>query len=527
MKILEIKNLTIVNKNTNQILLDNISFILDKGSTLGIVGESGSGKTLTGLSILGLLDKSVFEITQGSIIYDGIDILGLSEDEIQKIRTKSISIVFQEPMLSLNPVQKISTQLSEVIKLHIDDNPLSQNSIAQDILVKTGLDNTQKILDSYPHMLSGGQRQRIMIAIALVCNPDILIADEPTTALDVTLQLQILELLNGIKQEKNMSMVLISHDLDLIKNYADKVIILKNGMILEEGLTSKVFSQPINSYTKDLIASSPQKLVSENCESSRLLNIESVSCKFPINNAFFSKNRKYFTALENVSLYINSGETIGLVGESGSGKTTLGLSIMQLLNYSGSIYLDNLELSSLPSKQLRESRCDYQIVFQDPYSSLSPRMTIFEILSEGIISFNSNISKRELLRICSELIKEVGLEKSMLYRYPHQFSGGQRQRIAIARALSMKPKLIIFDEPTSALDVIVQKNILKLIVDLQKKHSLSYCFISHDLKVISSISHRIYVIKDSRIIETNNTDELISNPQNDYTKKLIESSFIV
>ena len=527
MKILEIKNLTIVNKNTNQILLDNISFILDKGSTLGIVGESGSGKTLTGLSILGLLDKSVFEITQGSIIYDGINILGLSEDEIQKIRTKSISIVFQEPMLSLNPVQKISTQLSEVIKLHIDDNPLSQNSIAQDILVKTGLDNTQKILDSYPHMLSGGQRQRIMIAIALVCNPDILIADEPTTALDVTLQLQILELLNGIKQEKNMSMVLISHDLDLIKNYADKVIILKNGMILEEGLTSKVFSQPINSYTKDLIASSPQKLVSESCESSRLLNIESVSCKFPVNNAFFSKNRKYFTALENVSLYINSGETIGLVGESGSGKTTLGLSIMQLLNYSGSIYLDNLELSSLPSKQLRESRCDYQIVFQDPYSSLSPRMTIFEILSEGIISFNSNISKRELLRICSELIKEVGLEKSMLYRYPHQFSGGQRQRIAIARALSMKPKLIIFDEPTSALDVIVQKNILKLIVDLQKKHSLSYCFISHDLKVISSISHRIYVIKDSRIIETNNTDELISNPQNDYTKKLIESSFIV
>ena len=527
MSILEIKNLTIVNKSTRQILLNDISLVLDKGTTLGIVGESGSGKTLTGLSILGLLDKSVFETINGSIIYNGIDILQLSELQIQKLRTKSISIVFQEPMLSLNPVQKISTQLNEVIKLHIDSDPFQQKTIARDILSKTGLDDAQKILDSYPHMLSGGQRQRIMIAIALVCNPDILIADEPTTALDVTLQLQILELLNNIKQEKGMSMLLISHDLDLIKNYADKVIILKNGMILEEGLTSRVFDQPENSYTKELITSTPQKLISENNESNRLLNINNVSCKFPVNNTFFSKNRKYFTALENISLYINSGETIGLVGESGSGKTTLGLSIMQLLNYSGNIYLDKLNLSSLSSEQLRESRCDFQIVFQDPYSSLSPRMTILEILSEGIVSFNADITKTEILKKCSDLIEEVGLDVSMLERYPHQFSGGQRQRIAIARALSMKPKLIIFDEPTSALDVIVQKNILKLIVNLQEKYSLSYCFISHDLKVISSISHRIYVIKDSKIVETNNTDELMSNPQCDYTKKLIQSSFIV
>ena len=527
MSILVVKNLTVVNINTNQILLDNISFVLEKGRTLGIVGESGSGKTLTGLSILGLLDKNVFKVKKGSIIYNGVDILKLSESQLQKIRTKSISIVFQEPMLSLNPVQKISTQLNEVIRLHLISDPSKEHTIAEEILIKTGLDNTQKILDSYPHMLSGGQRQRIMIAIALVCNPDILIADEPTTALDVTLQLQILELLSKIKKEKNMSMLLISHDLDLIKNYTDKVLILRNGVVLEEGTTLNVFKQPTNDYTKALIASSPEKLVKEKEHSNRLIQLENIGCKFPVNTAFFEKNRKYFTALNDINLYINSGETIGLVGESGSGKTTLGLSIMQLLNYSGNIYLNKIKLSSLSSEELRESRRDYQIVFQDPYSSLSPRMTISEILSEGIISFNNNISQTSLLRKCSELLSEVGLDPSMSQRYPHQFSGGQRQRIAIARALSMKPKLIIFDEPTSALDVIVQKNILKLIVDLQEKYSLSYCFISHDLKVISSISHRIYVIKDSKIVETNTTDELISNPQSDYTKKLIESSFIV
>ena len=526
MKILEIKNLTVLNRKTKEILLNNISFKLNQGEILGIVGESGSGKTLTGLSILGLLDKSIFTIQSGSIIYNDIDILKLSDSQIQKIRTKSISVVFQEPMLSLNPVQKISAQLIEVIKIHMNYSSNEQIKVARDILVKTGLNDTQKILDSYPHMLSGGQRQRIMIAIALVCKPEILIADEPTTALDVTLQLQILELLKNIKSENNMSMLLISHDLDLIKNYADKVIILKNGILLEEGSSFKIFNTPNHEYTKSLINSRPEKLVNKKIESEVLLDIQNLSCRFPINNAFFNKNKKYFTALSEINFHINLGETIGLVGESGSGKTTLGLSIMQLLNYSGKIFLNNVDLSSLALGKLRESRKDYQIVFQDPYSSLSPRMNILEILSEGILSFN-NISESEILKKCSDLMSEVGLEPSMLKRYPHQFSGGQRQRIAIARALSMKPKLIIFDEPTSALDVLVQKNILKLIIDLQNKYGLSYCFISHDLKVISAISHRIYVIKDSKIVESNNTDELISNPKNDYTRKLIQSSFII
>ncbi len=526
MSILEIKNLTVINKNSKQLLLDNINLILNEGEILGIVGESGSGKTLTGLSVLNLLDPSIFDIVSGSIIYKDINILELSHESIKKIRTKDISIVFQEPMLSLNPVQKISTQIIEVIKLHITRDKTKQILIAEDILLKTGLADMRKVLDSYPHMLSGGQRQRVMIAIALVCNPDILIADEPTTALDVTLQLQILELLKNIKDEFNMSMLLISHDLDLIKNYTDKVIILRNGKLLEEGSTSDIFNQPKHSYTRDLIASKPEKLIIENVKPNTILKIEDVTCRFPINNAFFKKNKKYFTALDDVNIILNSGETIGIVGESGSGKTTLGLTIMQLLNYSGNIFLDSIKLSSLSSKELRKSRCDYQIVFQDPYSSLSPRMTILEILSEGMLAFDDNLQQSDILERCSNLLVEVGLDHSMLSRYPHQFSGGQRQRIAIARALSMKPKLIIFDEPTSALDVIVQKNILKLIVSLQKKYSLSYLFISHDLKVISSISHRVYVIKDSKIIETNDTDKLLSNPQNDYTKQLIESSFI-
>ena len=354
MKILEVKNLTVLNRHTNEVLLNNISFKLNQGEILGIVGESGSGKTLTGLSVLGLLDKSVFNIKHGSIIYNNIDILKLSDTELQKIRTRSISVVFQEPMLSLNPVQKISTQLIEVIKLHMNHNADERIKVARDILAKTGLNDTQKILDSYPHMLSGGQRQRIMIAIALVCKPEILIADEPTTALDVTLQLQILELLKNIRTENNMSMLLISHDLDLIKNYADRVIILKNGVLLEEGSSFEIFNMPNHEYTKLLIDSSPEKLITEKKQSEILLEIQNLNCRFPVNNAFFKKNKKYFTALSDINFHINLGETIGLVGESGSGKTTLGLSIMQLLDYSGKIFLNNVDLSLLSPEKLRE-----------------------------------------------------------------------------------------------------------------------------------------------------------------------------
>ena len=526
MKILEIKNFSLKNKKNNIFLLNNISLTLNKGETLGIVGESGSGKTLMGLSVTGLLDPSVFEVVSGEIIYNSKNLLTCPDEYLRKIRTKKISMIFQEPMLSLNPVQTIKGQLHEVIKLHVTKIQKDIDYLSKEIIVKTGLDDVDKILSSYPHMLSGGQRQRVMIAIALVCKPDILIADEPTTALDVTLQLQILDLLNNFKIENSMSMILVSHDLDLIKNYSDHIVILNNGLIVEEGLTRDVFGKPKNEYTKKLISSKPDRIITRRSGDKKILETKNLSCRFPLNNPFFIKNKKYFTALSNINIHVNVAETIGIVGESGSGKTTLAMAIMQLLNYDGNIIFDNKDLSILSNKDIRKHRDNFQIVFQDPFSSLSPRLNILEILSEGLVAFNKNIKHDELLDICTSLLSEVGLSSDMLSRYPHQFSGGQRQRIAIARALSMKPKLIIFDEPTSALDVIVQKNILELIVSLQEKYSLSYCFISHDLKVIKSISHRIYVIKDSEIVETNSTENILNHPINDYTKSLIKSSFL-
>jgi|TARA_B110001454_G_scaffold218110_1_gene245157 microcin C transport system ATP-binding protein len=526
MKILEIKNFSLKNKKNNIFLLNNISLTLNKGETLGIVGESGSGKTLMGLSVTGLLDPSVFEVVSGEIIYNSKNLLTCPDEYLRKIRTKKISMIFQEPMLSLNPVQTIKGQLHEVIKLHVTKIKKDIDYLSKEIIVKTGLDDVDKILSSYPHMLSGGQRQRVMIAIALVCKPDILIADEPTTALDVTLQLQILDLLNNFKIENSMSMILVSHDLDLIKNYSDHIVILNNGSIVEEGLTRDVFEKPKNEYTKKLISSKPDRIITRISGDKKILETKNLSCKFPLNNPFFIKNKKYFTALSNINIHVNVAETIGIVGESGSGKTTLAMAIMQLLNYDGNIIFDNKDLSVLSNKDIRKHRDNFQIVFQDPFSSLSPRLNILEILSEGLVAFNKNIKHDELLGICTSLLSEVGLSNDMLSRYPHQFSGGQRQRIAIARALSMKPKLIIFDEPTSALDVIVQKNILELIVSLQEKYSLSYCFISHDLKVIKSISHRIYVIKDSEIVETNSTENILNHPTSDYTRSLIKSSFL-
>ena len=526
MKILEIKNLSLKSKKTNVLLLNNINLRLNKGETLGIVGESGSGKTLMGLSVTGLLDSSIFEVVSGEIIYNNKNLLVCPDEHLRQIRTKKISMIFQEPMLSLNPVQTIKGQLHEVIKLHVTKIQKDIDYLSKEIIIKTGLDNVDKTLSSYPHMLSGGQRQRVMIAIALVCKPDILIADEPTTALDVTLQLQILDLLNDFKTENNMSMILVSHDLDLIKSYADHMVILNNGLIVEEGSTKDIFEKPKNEYTKKLISSKPEKIITKKPGDKKILETKNLSCKFPLNNPFFMSNKKYFTALSNVNIHVNTAETIGIVGESGSGKTTLAMAIMQLLNYDGNIIFDNKDLSVLSNKSIRQFRNNFQIVFQDPFSSLSPRLNILEILSEGLVAFNKNVKHDELLDICASLLSEVGLSSDMLSRYPHQFSGGQRQRIAIARALSMKPKLIIFDEPTSALDVIVQKNILELIVSLQEKYSLSYCFISHDLKVIKSISHRIYVIKDSKIVETNSTENILNHPKSDYTKSLIKSSFL-
>ena len=528
MNILEVKNLTVTAKNdpSQKKLLDSISFDLKQGQTLGIVGESGSGKTLTGLSITKLLDADVFNIKNGEIYFNDKEVLSLSNEEIRSIRGNKISMVFQEPMLSLNPVQTIQTQLEEIIKLHVTTNKSEVKNLSDKMLIKTGLTNSKKILESYPYMLSGGQRQRVMIAIALVCNPDILIADEPTTALDVTLQLQILELLKSLQQEREMSLILISHNLDLIKRYADKILILKNGHEIEQGTVNEIFTNPKNDYTKELIESTPKRLVNNLSERKPILEVDKLECKFLTENSFFEKRKKFFTALRNINITINEGETIGIVGESGSGKTTLGLAILQLLSYDGSIKFNQKNLKNMSKEELRKNRKNFQIVFQDPFSSLSPRLTIKEILSEGINELKEHHSPLNADETCKKLLLEVGLDANMLSRYPHQFSGGQRQRIAIARALSMRPKLIILDEPTSALDVLVQKNILELLASIQKKHSISYCFISHDLKVVRAISHRIYILKESKIIESNDAEAIFVSPKTNYTKNLIKSSFL-
>ena len=528
MNILEVRNLTVINKDHShkRKFLNSISFSLAFGQTLGIVGESGAGKTLIGLAITKLLDPAIFKIETGHIFFKGEDIFKFEEKRLQSIRGNDISMIFQEPMLSLNPVQTVEQQLGEMIRLHLSTNQSIIKNLSEKIILQTELKDTEKILNSYPYMLSGGQRQRVMIAMALVCNPDILIADEPTTALDVTLQLQILELLKTFKKNKEMSLILISHDLDLVKKYADKIIILKDGNLIEEGKTANIFDNPKHSYTKELISSSPKRLVGNPPNTSKLLEVNNLNCQFLIKNSIFESRKKYFSALNNINISINQGETIGIVGESGSGKTTLAHAILQLLSYQGSVIFDNKNLTTMTKDELRLNRKNFQIVFQDPFSSLSPRLTIKEILSEGIEIFNKGMSDLDINEFCTQLLAEVSLDEDMLSRYPHQFSGGQRQRIAIARALSMKPKLIILDEPTSSLDVLVQKNILELLVSLQKKYSISYCFISHDLKVVRSIAHRIYIIKDASIVECNTTDQIFSNPKSTYTQELIESSFM-
>ena len=524
-KLLEIENLTIdfTDPLHRKNIINNISLQLTKGEILGLVGESGSGKSITGLAINSLLDKKKFITKKGKIFFEGQNVLEKSEEDLLKIRGNKISMIFQEPMLSLNPVQSLRTQICEVIKLHLTNDESKFQDIIESIFSKCGLECNNKILNSYPHMLSGGQRQRAMIAISVVCKPKLLIADEPTTALDVTLQLQVLGLLKKLSKENGMSLILISHDLDLIKNYSDNVAIMKDGKIEETNSTSEIFNNPQSSYTKRLMNCRPERMIDGSRCNQELLRINNLNCRFLTKNSLFKTKRKYFHALTDINLSLNIGETLGVVGESGSGKSTLAMSILQLLNYQGQIIFDGLSLEKMSKEDLRNQRKDFQIVFQDPYSSLSPRLSILEILSEGL-SVYGDYTQAQLLTLCEELLNEVGLESSMLYRYPHQFSGGQRQRIAIARAISLKPKLVIMDEPTSALDVVVQKNILDLIISIQKKYNLSYIFISHDIKVVSAISHKICVLKKSEIVEQGETISILENPQSDYTQQLIRST---
>ena len=522
MSILEFKKLNIGLKNTNANLVSNLSFELDRGEALGIVGESGSGKSLTALSALGLLNDNIFN-SSGEIIFEDNNIFDLTSNELSAIRGNKLSMIFQEPMLSLNPVKSLRSQIDECIEL--SNHKLTLNDI-HETLISVGLTDIDKILSSYPHMLSGGQRQRFMIAMSIIRKPRVIIADEPTTALDVTLQKQILDMLITLKSDLDMSMILISHDINLIKKYCDRIIVMKEGKLLESNTTSNIFSNPQHEYTKELVNFKTPTYRNTIIDTKQLvLETDKLNCKYLTKDSLFKHKRLYYTALENINIYIKEGESVGIVGESGSGKTTLAMSIMHLLSYEGNIKICQ-DIDKTQINLDRKLRKNFQIIFQDPFSSLSPRMTIMQILSEGVKSLLDITDKHIIHRMCKSILRDVGLDEDMLYRYPQEFSGGQRQRIAIARALILQPKLLILDEPTSALDVLVQESIVKLLLNLQKKYNLSYCFISHDLHLIRKICHRTYVMKDANIIEEGVTKEVFENPSEKYTQELIDSSFI-
>lgn len=509
----------------SQVLFD-VSFSIDKGKTCALVGESGSGKSVTALSILRLLEYSSRITNKGSIRFEGHEIFDLTEEEIRAIRGNQIAMIFQEPMTSLNPVYSIGNQLIEPLMEHRSMNRKEAEKEAIHLLERTGIENPEERLRVFPHQLSGGQRQRVIIAMALACRPTLLIADEPTTALDVTIQAQILDLIQDIQQEFGMAVLLITHDLPMVKRIADTVYIMKNGRIVEHGSTKNIFDTPTDPYTIHLMSSIPQGSSAKKADSDVLLEIKDLNCHFHLKSGWvspFKRKIKTIKAVDQVSLSIPKGTTCGIIGESGSGKTTLGMAILRLVKSEGSILFDNNHLNSFSSKEMLPQRKKIQVVFQDPYSSLSPRLNIFQIVSEGLKIHYPEANREERQLAVNKVLEEVELKADMAYRYPHEFSGGQRQRIAIARALILKPKLLILDEPTSALDMTIQAQIIKLLKKLQEKYQMTYLFISHDLRVVRALSDQIIVMRNGQIIESGLAGETFSNPQHEYTKTLFRS----
>lgn len=524
--LLEIDNLSVTfNVGKKEIkAVRGVSFHIDKGQTFGLVGESGAGKSATAHSIMKLLPDYT-SYPSGEIIFDGQNVLTMSEEELQNMRGKRIAIIFQEPMTSLNPLHVIEKQIAETLILH---QGISQNKARNqviELLKLVQLPNAEDFLLVYPHQLSGGQRQRVMIAMALANKPDLLIADEPTTALDVTIQAEILKLLNDLKKQLGMSMLVITHDLLIVRHMADRLGIMKEGKIVEQGESERIFNHPEHPYTKYLFESEPKSLVGNSALSnSVVVKTDNLKVFYPVYKGIFKRVRGYVKAVNGMSITIKEGETIGLVGESGSGKTSFGLGLLRLVSSDGDITFRGKNIQGLKSKYLQPYRKEMQIVFQDPFASLNPRLTIGQIIGEGL-EVHKIGNKKERTKLISEVLNEVELDSSIQSRYPHEFSGGQRQRISIARALILKPKLLILDEPTSALDRSIQTQLIDLLLKLQEKYKLAYLFISHDLRVVKSLSHYMIVIKDGIVMEEGPAEEIFANPQHIYTKTLIRAAF--
>ena len=509
-----------------QVLFD-VSLSLQEGETAALVGESGSGKSLTALTILRLLEDSSNIRVSGEIRFGGKNLLKLLPDEIRKIRGNRIAMIFQEPMTSLNPVYTVGNQLLEPLRLHLgmDNHAATREAIR--LLQRTGIENPADRMHSYPHQLSGGQRQRVMIAMALACRPALLIADEPTTALDVTIQAQILALIKDIQKEYGMTVLLITHDLEMVRRHASSISIMQHGCIVECGATSKIFSSPAHPYTKSLMTAIPAKgRVALNGEPI-LLETRNLSCHFQVVGGWvhpFKRRKTLIKAVDGVNLQLHRGSSWGIIGESGSGKTTLGMAILRLIPSKGEIVFGDRNIASCNARRLRPLRSDMQIVFQDPFSSLSPRFSVLEIIEEGLLVHAPDMTKEDRYRLIAETLMEVGLEEEMAFRYPHEFSGGQRQRIAIARAIILRPKLLILDEPTSALDITIQGQIISLLLALQKKYGMTYIFISHDLRVIRALADHVAVMQQGKILEAGPAQEIFTSPVQDYTKALFAAA---
>jgi microcin C transport system ATP-binding protein len=496
---------------------------VNKGETVAIVGESGSGKSVSALSTVQLLGDSA--TIGGSITYNGAQMVGASEKELQRVRGNDISFIFQEPMTSLNPLHTIEKQLRESIELHQGLRGDAVRVRIIELLEQVGIHDSAARLGAYPHQLSGGQRQRIMIAMALANGPDMLIADEPTTALDVTIQAQILDLLEDLKRDLNMSMLFITHDLTIVRKIADRVCVMKDGKIVEHGPTSEIFVNPQHPYTRTLLeAESTGVLIPVDPAANIVAEAENLKIWFPLQTGFLRRTTGYVQAVNDANFSVRAGETVGIVGESGSGKTTLALAMMRLIRSEGRIVFMGSDLHSLSDRQMRPLRSEMQIVFQDPYGSLSPRMTVEQIIAEGLTVHGTSAGKPSR-QMVAEIMGEVGLDPAQMDRYPHEFSGGQRQRVAIARAMILRPKLVVLDEPTSALDMTVQVQIIELLRDLQQKYQLAYLFISHDLKVVRALSHKVMVMKRGDIVEAGDADAIFDAPQSDYTRELMKAAF--
>jgi microcin C transport system ATP-binding protein len=503
-----------------------VSFTIGKGETVALVGESGSGKTVSALSILRLLPYPAASNPTGEIFFDGKDLLKASVPEIRDIRGKRISIIFQEPMTSLNPLHTIEKQVGEIMKVHQGLGDKSVRERVLDLLRKVGLNDPEKRLGAYPHQLSGGQRQRVMIAMALANEPDLLIADEPTTALDVTIQAQIIELLQRLQRELHMAMLWITHDLGIVRKTADRVYVMSKGEVVEEGRTADVFEAPQHPYTRHLLSAEPKGKPPQASPSAPLvLETDDLKVWFPIKRGLLRRTVDHIKAVDGVTLKLRAGETLGVVGESGSGKTTLGLALLRLISSRGPIAYVGKRIDSFDSTRMRPLRKEMQVVFQDPYGSLSPRLSVSQIIEEGLLIQTPGMDYEERRRRVGAALKEVGLDPNAQDRYAHEFSGGQRQRIAIARAMVLEPKFVLLDEPTSALDMSVQAQIVDLLRDLQKKHDLAYLFISHDLKVVRALSNYVVVLKNGKVVEEGPANEVFANPKAAYTKALLAAAF--